>query len=197
MNDSTPGDRGAPTPGRRVARPPEDATATQRVVVGDDSRVREVRGTRDARASGGDGAGVGRASQDPAYARADTVERPAVRLDDHDRGDVEPPAADEASGSTAPQKPVGEALGGFFAGMLYVLVLPVLWWVLSDPDSPADLLSADLVFFLPAILVPIGLAIAPRTRRFGRYMLLGVGLSGVVVVGVAALVLAFLIFTGR
>ena len=46
------------------------------------------------------------------------------------------------------------------------------------------------------LAVPIGLSAAPRTRRFGLYMLLGMVLTAVVVALVAALVLWLLITFG-
>jgi hypothetical protein len=43
--------------------------------------------------------------------------------------------------------------------------------------------------------VPLALIAIPRTRRFGRYMLLGMLATAAVVVGVAALVVWILIMT--
>ena len=40
--------------------------------------------------------------------------------------------------------------------------------------------------------MPIGLLAVPRTRRFGIYMVLGMVLTALVVLGVAALVLYYL-----
>ena len=44
-----------------------------------------------------------------------------------------------------------------------------------------------------SLAVPIGLLVAPRTRRFGRYMLIGVVATALVVIGVAAIVLWVLV----
>ncbi|WP_299057914.1 hypothetical protein [uncultured Nocardioides sp.] len=96
--------------------------------------------------------------------------------------------------SSVAARPVAVPLTGFFTGMAYILGLPVLYVWLSDPDSIADSVGVDLAWLLAAILVPVFLTAIPQTRTFGRYMLLGVGLSAVVVVGVAAVVLAVLIF---
>ena len=51
------------------------------------------------------------------------------------------------------------------------------------------LFAIPIVLVLIFLRVPIGLAIAPRTRRFGLYMLIGVFTTALVVGGVAALVL--------
>ena len=42
---------------------------------------------------------------------------------------------------------------------------------------------------LLTLAVPLGLVVAPRTRRFGLYMLIGMVATALVVLGVAALVL--------
>ena len=46
---------------------------------------------------------------------------------------------------------------------------------------------------LVTLAVPIGLVIAPRTRRFGRYLLVGMVTTALVVGGVAALVLWYMV----
>lgn len=84
--------------------------------------------------------------------------------------------------------PVFTPLAGFFTGMAFVLVVPttfaaVLRFFLND-DSAGDAYWLVLSTFL----VPLGLVIARPTRRFGKYMWLGVGLTAVVVISVAALV---------
>lgn len=89
--------------------------------------------------------------------------------------------------------PVFAALAGFFTGLVFVVVVPgayaaVLAAVL-DYESAEELFP----FVLVALAVPIALLVHPRTRRFGRYMLLGMVSTALVVGGVAALVLWFLV----
>ena len=43
----------------------------------------------------------------------------------------------------------------------------------------------------------LALLAVPRTRRFGKYFLLGMGLTALVVLGVAALVLWFMVRADR
>ena len=81
------------------------------------------------------------------------------------------------------------AISGFFTGLAYVIVVPglyaaVLSWMFSDSRAE-DLFPYVLV----SLAVPLGLAAAPRTRRFGLYMLIGVVATALVVAGVAAIVL--------
>ncbi len=89
--------------------------------------------------------------------------------------------------------PTFTAITGFFTGLAYVIVVPglfaaVLHWVFDD-STAEDLYP----FVLISLAVPIGLAVAPRTRRFGGYMLIGVVTTALVVLGVAAVVLWILV----
>jgi hypothetical protein len=60
-----------------------------------------------------------------------------------------------------------------------------------DYDTAEDLFP----FVLVVLAVPLVLIAIPRTRRFGRYMLLGMLATAVVVLGVAAIVVWILIKT--
>lgn len=88
--------------------------------------------------------------------------------------------------------PTFTALAGFFAGLAFVIVIPgayaALLRVFVDNETAEELFPLVLV----TLAIPLGLAFAPRTRRFGRFMLLGIGTTAVVVLGSAALVLWFL-----
>jgi hypothetical protein len=89
--------------------------------------------------------------------------------------------------------PTFTALSGFFSGMLFVTVIPGgfagVLRLLFDYDT------AEQLFPLVALslVVPIGLLIAPRTRRFGLYMTIGMVVTALVVLGVASLVLYFMV----
>jgi hypothetical protein len=89
--------------------------------------------------------------------------------------------------------PTFTALSGFFTGLAFVILVPGLFiallHVLVDDDTAEQLFPYVLV----TLVVPIGLVIAPRTRRFGGYMLIGVTVTALVVCGVAGLVLWYMI----
>ncbi|HYF72972.1 MAG TPA: hypothetical protein VD864_09125, partial [Nocardioides sp.] len=85
------------------------------------------------------------------------------------------------------------SLTGFFTGLAFVIVVPglfaaILGWIF-DYNTAEDLFPLVLV----TLAVPIGLVIAPRTRRFGRYMLIGMAITALVVGGVSAVVLWYMI----
>lgn len=89
--------------------------------------------------------------------------------------------------------PTFTALTGFFTGLAFVVVVPGLFigllnWLFAD-----DTAEGLFPFVLVTLGVPIGLVIAPRTRRFGLYMLIGVVATALVVLGVGGLVLWFML----
>lgn len=89
--------------------------------------------------------------------------------------------------------PTFTALSGFFTGLAFVVVVPglfigVLNWLFAD-----DTAEGLFPFVLVMLGVPIGLVIAPRTRRFGLYMLIGVVATALVVLGVGGLVLWYML----
>jgi len=89
--------------------------------------------------------------------------------------------------------PTFTALTGFFTGLAFVIVVPGLFAtilnLLVDYNTAEDLFP----FVLVMLAVPIGLLIAPRTRRFGVYMAIGMLVTLLVVAGVSALVLWYMI----
>ena len=109
---------------------------------------------------------------------------------------------DEGADGVAPERPVDwwhrdhptfTALTGFFSGLLFVVLVPGIFaGVLSalfDPSTVEELFP----FVLITLVVPLVLIVNQRTRRFGRYLLLGMVLTAVVVLGVAGVVLWFLV----
>lgn len=89
--------------------------------------------------------------------------------------------------------PTFTSLTGFFTGLAFVIVVPglfaaILGWIF-DYHTAEDLFPLVLV----TLAVPIGLVIAPRTRRFGRYMLIGMAVTALVVGGVSGIVLWYLV----
>ena len=65
--------------------------------------------------------------------------------------------------------------------------------LLFDYDTAEELFPLVLV----SLVVPIALLAVPRTRRFGIYMVLGMVLTALVVLGVASLVLYYLVKHGK
>jgi len=89
--------------------------------------------------------------------------------------------------------PTFAALSGFFTGLAFVILVPGLWAAVLRAFFDRDT-AEDLFPFVAVVLaVPLVLIAVPRTRRFGRYMLLGMLSTAVVVVGVAAVVVWILI----
>ncbi|MBF4763214.1 hypothetical protein ISU07_08750 [Nocardioides islandensis] len=89
--------------------------------------------------------------------------------------------------------PTFTALAGFFSGLLYVVLVPAafvgLLHLVVDDDTTNDLFPLVLV----SLAVPFGLVASHRTRRFGGYMLAGMAITAVVVLGVAGLVIWFMV----
>ena len=89
--------------------------------------------------------------------------------------------------------PTFTALAGFFTGLLFVALIPAIYvGVLSLVVDNAKVESL-FPFVLVTLVVPVALVANRRTRRFGTYFWIGIVLTAVVVVGVAALVLWYLV----
>ena len=89
--------------------------------------------------------------------------------------------------------PTFSALSGFFTGLLFVALVPAVYVgvlsLLFDNDRVEELFP----FVLVTLVVPLVLVINKRTRRYGTYFWIGIVLTAIVVLGVAALVLWFLV----
>ena len=89
--------------------------------------------------------------------------------------------------------PTFAALTGFFTGMIFVTAVPGgfagVLRLLFHYDTAARLFPLVAI----ALLVPITLVVVPRTRRFGLYMVLGMAVTALVVLGVTSLVLYFMV----
>lgn len=106
----------------------------------------------------------------------------------------EPAAATEPTvGWWHRDHPVFASLAGFFTGLVFVVVVPGAYAALLAAVLDYEAAEELFPFVLVALAVPIALLVHPRTRRFGRYMLLGMVSTALVVGGVAALVLWFLV----
>jgi hypothetical protein len=89
--------------------------------------------------------------------------------------------------------PTFSSLTGFFTGLAFVIVVPgiyvaILSWIFEDRTAE-DLFP----FVVVSLAVPVALAIVPRTRRFGLYMLIGIVTTAIVVGGVTAVVLWYMV----
>lgn len=89
--------------------------------------------------------------------------------------------------------PVFFPLAGFFTGMVSVIVVPGLYAAILKGLTGYERAEELFPFVLLLLVVPIAMLVPPRTRRFARYLLLGMVATIVVVLGVAAAVLWFLI----
>ena len=89
--------------------------------------------------------------------------------------------------------PTFTALAGFFTGLGFLVLVPALFGGILRLFLAYDTAERLFPFVLVTLLVPIGLVIYPRTRRFGLYMIIGMVTTAVVVGGVAAVVLWYLV----
>ncbi len=112
------------------------------------------------------------------------------------------PAADGRDGGASAEPrwwhrehPIFTALAGFFTGLVTIIVVPGLYAGLLSALTDTETAEGLFPFVLLVLLVPIGLSVAPRTRRFGLYLLLGMLSTALVVGAVAALVLLVLVRT--
>ncbi len=123
---------------------------------------------------------------------AEPTEPDDIEPDDTERDDADEDAGPEPSWWHR-DHPTFSALTGFFTGLVTVLVVPgafaAILRALFDYDTAEDMFPFVIVMFA----VPIVLIAVPRSRRFGRYMLLGMLATAAVVIGVAALVVWILI----
>jgi hypothetical protein len=129
----------------------------------------------------------------------------AVEVHPDSVGDDPTPAEDSATPEDAAAEsrirpdwfhrdhPVFFPLAGFFTGMLYIIVVPGLYAAVLKAVVGYQRAESLFPFVLLTLVVPIGLLVPQRTRKFGRYMLLGVVSTVVVVAGVGLGVLWFLL----
>jgi hypothetical protein len=85
--------------------------------------------------------------------------------------------------------PTFTALAGFFSGICFVSLVPALYVALTRLVFSHETAEALFPFVLASLAVPVGLVVTERSRRFGRYMLLGMVVCAVVVAGVASVVI--------
>jgi hypothetical protein len=106
----------------------------------------------------------------------------------------ETPEQDERSlGWWHHSHPTFAGITGFFAGMLFVTALPGAFVgilrLLFDYETAEHLFPLVLL----ALAVPIFMLIKRKTRRFAQFMFVGMVVTALVVLGVASLVLYFMV----
>ena len=130
-----------------------------------------------------------------------TTDEPAVRDPEPETGDAPAttePAADAPAQGRQPSwwhrdHPTFSALTGFFTGLLFVALIPAVYVAVLSLIFDNDKVENLFPFVLVTLVVPLALVVNQRTRRFGTYFWIGIVLTAVVVVGVAALVLWYLV----
>ena len=89
--------------------------------------------------------------------------------------------------------PTFAAISGFFAGMLFVTALPGAFAGILRLMFSYDRAEELFPLVLIALVLPITLLAKRKTRRFGQYMFIGMIITALVVLGVASLVLYFMV----
>lgn len=89
--------------------------------------------------------------------------------------------------------PTFAAIAGFFAGMLFVTALPGAFAGILRLLFSYERAEELFPFVLIALVLPFTLLAKRKTRRFGTYMFIGMGITALVVLGVASLVLYFMV----
>ncbi len=126
------------------------------------------------------------------------VETPAeAPVDDPARADEQPtepaPESKAAPSWWHRDHPTFSALSGFFTGLLFVALVPATYVGVLSLMFDNDRVEELFPFVLVTLVVPLALVANKGTRRFGKYFLLGMVLTAVVVVGVGSLVLWYLV----
>lgn len=89
--------------------------------------------------------------------------------------------------------PTFAALTGFFAGMLFVTALPGAFAGILRLLFSFDTAERLFPFVLLALALPIVLLTKRKTRRFAIFMVIGMVITALVVLGVASLVFYFML----
>ena len=89
--------------------------------------------------------------------------------------------------------PTFAALTGFFTGLLFVCLVPAAFAGILNALVGSDRVEDLFPLVLVTLAVPLGLVVFPRTRRFGIYMWIGIITTAIVVLGVGAAVLWYMV----
>ena len=101
---------------------------------------------------------------------------------------------DETPGPTRDRAhPTFVALAGFFAGLMFVTVVPGGFAGVLRLLFPFETAERLFPIVAVALVVPAVLVAHPRSRRFGIYMVIGMLVTALVVLGVTSLVLYYMV----
>jgi len=89
--------------------------------------------------------------------------------------------------------PTFAGITGFFAGMLYVTAVPGAFVGILRLLFSYETAEKLFPFVLLALVLPIALLVKRKTRRFAQFMFVGMIVTALVVLGVASLVLYFMV----
>ncbi|MDR7253613.1 hypothetical protein J2X46_002603 [Nocardioides sp. BE266] len=89
--------------------------------------------------------------------------------------------------------PTFAGITGFFAGMLYVTAVPGAFVGILRLLFSYETAEKLFPFVLIALVLPIVMLIKRKTRRFAQFMFVGMVVTAMVVLGVASLVLYFMV----
>ena len=89
--------------------------------------------------------------------------------------------------------PTFAALAGFFVGMLFVTALPGALAGILRLLFPYETAEELFPLVALALALPVFLLFKRKTRRFAQYMFIGMAITALVVLGVASLVLYFMV----
>ncbi len=89
--------------------------------------------------------------------------------------------------------PTFAGITGFFAGMLYVTAVPGAFVGVLRLLFAYETAERLFPLVLLALVVPIAMLVKRKTRRFAQFMFVGMVVTALVVLGVASLVLYFMV----
>ncbi len=84
--------------------------------------------------------------------------------------------------------PTFTALAGFFSGLVMATVVPGVFVASVRAAFGTRAAEEAFPFVLLFLAIPIALIAFPRSRRFGKYLLLGIAVALLVVIGVGTVV---------
>ena len=89
--------------------------------------------------------------------------------------------------------PTFAGITGFFAGMLFVTALPGAFAGILRLLFSYETAEKLFPFVLIALVLPVSMLVKRKTRRFAQFMFVGMVVTALVVLGVASLVLYFMV----
>lgn len=128
-----------------------------------------------------------------------TVADPDVPADAEEPGPAAPAEPDEGStrrgvfGWWRGSHPTFAALTGFYAGLVYIILVPGVAGAILAAVFGQDRAEQLFPWVGLTLVVPLALLFPRKTRRFAEFVWLGIISTLIVVVGVAALVLWLMI----